>query len=132
VRERERVCVLRLQASRNHTLINIIDAVLAANPHLKRDAEDLAALDARDTVSSWERQSKRPRLGGRRASDSEEEQDDESEEDDEEEEEGEDEDEDVEEEEEEEEEEDVAFAFGAPPEGQGTPGYIVWVSICFQ
>lgn len=57
---------MRLQASRNHTLIKIIDAVLAANPHLKRDAEELAALDVRETVSSWERESKRPRLGARR------------------------------------------------------------------
>ena len=66
---------MRLQASRNHTLINIIDAVLAANPHLKRDAEELAALDARDTVSSWERKSKRPRLGARRQEEEEEEED---------------------------------------------------------
>ena len=112
-------------------LVNIIDSFLVANPHLKRDAEDLAALDARDTVSSWERQSKRPRLGGRRASDSEEEQEDEDDDDD-------DEEEEEEEEEEEDDEElfpeaiDVAFAFGAPPEDQGTPGYIVWVSISFQ
>jgi hypothetical protein len=44
-----------LQASRNHTLINIIDAVLAANPHLKRDAEELAALDAQHRIIVGER-----------------------------------------------------------------------------
>jgi len=123
-----------LQASRNHTLINIIDAVLAANPHLKRDAEELAALDARDTVSSSE--AKRPRLGGRR--ESEEEQEEESEEEDDEDENEEEEAEEDDDEEDDEEEDvfaepiDVAFALGAPPEAQGTPGYIVWVSLTFQ
>ena len=38
------------EVSRNHTLNNIIEAFVIANPQLKRDADDLESLDARDKL----------------------------------------------------------------------------------